>query len=225
MAVFFFALCNFTQSSPKFNVYYTETIDTQLDKAVEQVVNEMVETDMNLPGILLPKLFETYAEDLKIYSQKKYNLKNAQGMDWVKPLLSVDISGGQGETIIENCYTSLQKVTKSKPELSIKPANWGLKVVLDVQINLPPDETNLEDEEDEKDKKRTRMKVKFDENGFPTVPWPDMKLDEMSKEELIDYIRLCKRSLKQGAAMYSALNEKMEKKDVMESQNSIGLIM
>jgi hypothetical protein len=108
--------------------------------------------------------------------------------------------------------------------LSIKSANWGLKVVLDVQITLPPDETNLDDEEDEKDKKRARMKVKFDENGFPTVPWPDMKLDEMTKEELIDYIRLCKRSLKQGAAMYTALNEKLEKKET-ERENSTGSIM
>jgi len=47
----FFALCTFDQLSPKFNVYYPDIIDQQLDKAVEQVVNEMVETDMNLPGI------------------------------------------------------------------------------------------------------------------------------------------------------------------------------
>jgi len=207
----FFALCTFDQSSPKFNVYYPDIIDQQLDKAVEQVVNEMVETDMNLPGILLPKLFETYAEDLKIYSQKKYNLKNVQGMEWIKPLLSVDISGGQGEAIIENCYTSLQKVTKSKPELSFKTYKDGVKMVLDVQINLPPDETELHDDE-EKDKKRSmRMKVKYDENGFPVVPWPDVKLDEMSREELIEYIRLCKRSLKQGASLYSTLLEKIAK--------------
>jgi len=217
MDVFFFALCNFNQSSPKFNVYYPETIDQQLDKAVEQVVNEMVETNMNIPGILLPKLFDTFSEDLKLYSQKKYNLKNVQGMDWVKPLLSVDISGGQGEAIIENCYTSLQKVTKSKPELSVKPQNWAIKIVLDVQVNLPPDETELHDEE-EKDKKRSRMKVKYDENGFPLVPWPDAKLEEMSREELIDYIRICKQSLKHGAAVYYSLLEKIEK---LETENII----
>jgi len=215
----FFAICNFNQSSPKFNVYYPENIDQQLDKAVEEVVNEMVETDMNLPGIHLPKLFDTYSEDLKLYSQKKHNLKNVQGWDWVKPLLSVDISGGQGEPIIENCYMSLQKVTKSKPEVKVKNQNWTVKLVLDVQINLPPDETEQEDEE--KDKKRSRMKVKFDENGFPVVPWPDVKFDEMSREELIDYIRLCKRSLKQGASLYTSLLEKMEKLESEKQENII----
>jgi len=71
----FFAISNFNQSSPKFNVYLPETVDQQLDKAVEQVVNEMVETDMNLPGILLPPLYEIYSEELKAYSQKKTQLK------------------------------------------------------------------------------------------------------------------------------------------------------
>jgi len=208
MAVFFFAISNFNQSSPEFNIYYPENIEQQLDKAVERVVNEMVETNMDIPAISLPKLFDIYTEDLKIYVFKKYNQKAVQGMDWVKPLLSVEVPGGQGETIIENCYTSLQKVTKSKPEISIKVENWLPKITLDVQINLPPDDTDVEEEEEKH--KRIRMKVKFDENGFPTVPWPDVKLDQMSKEELKDYIRLCKRSLKQGAAMYTALLEKIE---------------
>jgi len=136
-------------------------------------------------------------------------------MEWVKPLLSVDISGGQGEAIIENCYTSLQKVTKSKPEISIKPENWTLKVLLDVQFNLPPDETEQEEEE-EKDKKRSRVKIKYDDGGFPTVPWPEAKLDQMSKEELIEYIRVCKRALKQGAAIYASGREKIDLYDEKE---------
>jgi len=128
----------------------------------------------------------------------------------VKPLLSVKIEGGgQDEVIIENCYASLQKVTKNKPEINVKKENLAPKILLDVTVILPPDETDIADEEDKP--KRARMKVKFDENGFPVVPWPDVKLETMTKEELIEYIRLCKRSLKQGAAMYAALNEKLDK--------------
>jgi len=127
-------------------------------------------------------------------------------MEWVKPLLSVDISGGQGEAIIENCYSSIQKVTKSKPEISIKPENWTLKMLLDVHFNLPPDETEQEEEED---KKKARIKIKYDDGGFPTVPWPEAKLDQMSKEELIEYIRVCKRALKQGGAIYNSIRDRV----------------
>jgi len=88
-----------------------------------------------------------------------------------------------------------------------------LKLVLDVQIPLPPDETEVEEEEDKDKGRRLRMKVKYDENSFPTVPWPDAKLDTMSKEELIEYIRLCKRTLKQGATQYATLLNKIEKQN------------
>jgi len=214
----FFGLSNFIESSPKFNVYYSENIEHQLDRAVEEVVNEKVETDMNMPGILLPSLFDTYIEELRNYAQKKFNQKNIQGWEWVKPLLSVKIQGSGDEVIIDNCYSSLQKLTKNKPEIMVKKEVWNLKLQLDVMINLPPDETDVA-EEDEKPK-RIRIKAKFDENGFPVVPWPDVKLDSLTKEELIEYIRICKRSLKQGAAMYAAIIEKSDKKDTGTNTNT-----
>jgi len=205
----FFAMSFFHQTSPKFNAYYTETIDQQLDKAVELVINELVDPDINSVTVRVPPLFETFEEELRLYAQKKFGVKKDQGTEWVKPLLTVNITEPGGETVIENCYTSIQKVTKSKPNVVFNnPETLQPKILLDVQFNLP--EEPEQEVEEEKEKKGTKLKIKYDESGFPTVPWPEQKLDNMSKEELIEYIRLCKRALKQGGTIYATLKDKSD---------------
>lgn len=186
-------------------------------------------------------MYEWHAEDLHHYVQKKFNQKyQPKTYEWVRHLLSFEIStGGQGEQLISNYYDDLVKLTKKKPDFRVNPWDWTPKVnVSEIQITTFPGRTCLlfflfimldpldeaspdDDEEDEKKEKKT-IKIQADENGFPSVPWPEQKLDTMGTDELIEYIRVCKRALKQGAALYADLlksDEEEPENDEIEEED------
>jgi len=69
----------------------------------------------NLHQLLLPKVFEWYQDDFRVYVYKKYGKKYPlDSNEWVKHLIDIDISGGLGENrIMDNPYVTLRKITKS----------------------------------------------------------------------------------------------------------------
>eukprot|EP01125_Pyxidicula_operculata_P005528 TRINITY_DN1955_c0_g3_i2.p1 TRINITY_DN1955_c0_g3~~TRINITY_DN1955_c0_g3_i2.p1 ORF type:complete len:551 (-),score=167.17 TRINITY_DN1955_c0_g3_i2:23-1675(-) len=206
-----FAMSYFCASSPKFRPYYAESIEEDLDTQLEDVVENHVMGDMfgDTCSLKVPALFDWFSEDLKVYVHKKYKQSDSE---WIKPLLNHDISGGVGPKQLKNEYKALQQLKKSKPQIVFVPWDWSAKFqahTSDIEVKAPPDEEVEEEDEAEK-KQGGKVKVKYDKNNFPTVPWPETKLEDLTKDELLDYIRVCKRSLKQGQAMYDELTQKMD---------------